>query len=48
MLSFTENHQCGSKTMLTVELYNNAGVVALSLIAIPISVDHIARIIGGT
>jgi hypothetical protein len=37
MLSLTENQQCGYKTMLTVDMYNKAGVVAMSLMELPVS-----------
>jgi hypothetical protein len=48
MLNLTENEQCGSKTMLTVDMYNKAGVVAMSLVELPASDDYIVRINEGT
>jgi hypothetical protein len=37
MLSLTENRQRGIKTMLTVDIYNKVGVVAMSIMILPAS-----------
>jgi hypothetical protein len=37
MLSFIENQQYGIKTMLTVDIYNKVGVVAMSIMILPAS-----------
>ena len=39
MLGLTENQQCGNKMMLTVNIYNYTGVVAMSLMELPASDD---------